>query len=191
MNGEWKLAPLRSAFCALAFFLFAESISAQAKANLLKGKQWWLAGAGVSNADYQSYMVGGTFSKRSDYIITSYRMYFSQELVAGPHDSCTVSKSRNLEAGLLWGDALAGKKGYLSATAGMGLNHRWYCDDGDPGEFRKVTRLTIGVPIQLDAGINLSGNMKLGIAVVANWNFLEPYVGSLLTLSWWSDAKRN
>ncbi len=176
----------------LCLSLFTEMSSfAQPAPNPLKDKRWRGGGVGVHSGDYLSYSAMAWQARRSDQIVTGFRLGYSQELITGPKDSCTVSRSRSIEGGIMWGDGYGNDKYYLSAMAGMGLMQRWYCDDDDPGEFIKKSRLTIGVPFQAEAGVSLSGDLRLGIALIANWNFLEPYAGGLISLTWWANDKRN
>jgi hypothetical protein len=179
------------AFITMLAILMTAAAYAQPKANPLRDKAWNGLGAGMHNGDYVSYNVLAWRAVRSDYIITAYRLGYSQELITGPADSCTISRSKSLEAGIMWGDGYGNDRYYVCAMAGMGINQRWYCDDDDPGEYVKKSRLTIGVPAQAEAGINITPDLKLGLGIVANWNFLEPYVGGMLHLTWWSDAKRD
>lgn len=184
------LPVMRRVLLCLALFTEVSSF-AQPEPNPLKDRRWRGGGVGMHSGDHLSYSAMAWQARRSDDIVTGFRLGYSQELITGPKDSCTVSRSRSIEGGIMWGDGYGNDKYYLSAMAGMGLMQRWYCDDDDPGEFIKKSRLTIGVPFQAEAGVSLSGDLRLGVALIANWNFLEPYAGGLISLTWWANEKRN
>ncbi len=156
-----------------------QSAKAQYSENPMTNRRWVNFSNGVNTADNLSWQTALTYSKRSDILMSSARFGYSQELIEGPNDSVTVSKNKIIELGMMWGEAFGGNKWYISAAAGMGLNVRIYGDDiEDTTAFRTVTGVTIGVPLQIEAGFFINDNWGLNATGVANWNFRQPYVGA-------------
>lgn len=175
--------------CLALMFLDASS---QEKANPLLHKRWWSSGLGVTNADGVSWIVGSTYAKRSDEILSAYRISFSQELFSSSKDSCLATKSKTLELGAMWGEGWAGKGWYTFGSAGMGVNVRSYCNDvaGDTIP-EKITRYTLGVPLHAELGFDITEEYKIALILSANWNFLQPFAGGMIAFSYWPGRKRN
>ncbi|MFZ4785348.1 MAG: DUF2715 domain-containing protein [Flavobacteriales bacterium] len=154
------------------------NIQAQYAENPLKERQWLNFSNGINTADHFSWQSALTYSKRSDVLMTSIRMGYSQELFESAKDSVTDMKNKIFEAGMMWGEGFGGEHWYVSATAGMGLNLRIYGDDDEDTKLtRSITGLTIGVPVQLEAGILFNDRWGMNSTILANWNFRQPYVG--------------
>lgn len=166
----------------LLIFVFAittAALHAQYTSNPLKDKKWINVSAGLTNMDNVSWMGSASASLRTDVLITSGRIAYSQELFEADNDSVLSPKNRLIEMGLMWGEGYAGKNWYVSLVGGMGLNLRLYADDDDnTPEIRRLTAVTIGVPVQLEAGVFFTEQIGLSINGVANWNFRRPYVGA-------------
>ena len=168
---------------ASAFLLIgtAQTAKAQYSENPMTNRRWINFSNGVNTADNLSWQTALTYSKRSDVLMSSARLGYSQELIEGADDSVTFNKNKIIELGMMWGEAFGGNKWYVSAAAGMGLNVRIYGDDiEDTTAFRTVTGLTIGVPVQIEAGFFINENWGLNATGVANWNFRQPYFGGHL-----------
>jgi hypothetical protein len=165
---------------ASAFLLIgtAQTAKAQYSENPMTNRRWINFSNGVNTADNLSWQTALTYSKRSDVLMSSARLAYSQELIEGANDSVTFNKNKIIELGMMWGEAFGGNKWYISAAAGMGLNVRIYGDDiEDTTAFRTVTGLTIGVPVQIEAGFFINENWGVNATGVANWNFRQPYFG--------------
>lgn len=168
---------------ASAFLLFGGVLTADAQysENPMTNRRWINFSNGVNTADNISWQTALTYSKRSDVLMSSARLAYSQELIEGANDSVTFNKNKIIELGMMWGEAFGGNKWYISAAAGMGLNVRIYGDDiEDTTAFRTVTGVTIGVPVQIEAGFFINENWGLNATGVANWNFRQPYFGGHL-----------
>lgn len=162
---------------ALLLLLFPD-IQAQYSENPLKERQWLNFSNGLNTADHYSWQSALTYSKRSDVLITSIRFGYSQELFESVKDSVTDMKNKIIEAGMMWGEGFGGEHWYVTATAGMGLNLRIYGDDDEDTQLtRSITGVTIGVPVQIEAGILFNDNWGMNSTILANWNFRQPYVG--------------
>lgn len=153
---------------------------AQYEENPLKGKKWLTLSGGLSTADHISWQVACTGSSRGETMITQARLAYSQEFIEGRDDSATFRKNRILEAGLMWGDGWRTRKWYVNGSLGFGFNIRMYEDDGLYEDFRYLTAVTIGVPAQIEAGAIIGKKWGLGIVVLGNWNFRQPYVATHL-----------
>lgn len=164
---------------AFLLVLATSSAMAQYSENPMTNRRWVNLSNGVNTADNLSWQTALTYSKRSDVLMSAVRLGYTQELIEGADDSVTVSKNKIIELGMMWGEAFGGNKWYISASAGMGLNVRIYGDDiEDTTAFRTVTGVTIGVPVQIEAGFFINDKWGLNATGVANWNFRQPYVGA-------------
>lgn len=153
----------------------------QYESNPLADKAWVNFSNGFNTGDNFSWQSAISYSKRSDVLIMGYRLSYSQELFEADNDSVFSPKNRLLEAGIMWGEGYGGKNWYVSLSGGMGLNVRIVGDDiEDTNETETITAVTIGVPVQLEAGALMGQNWGINITGVANWNFREPYVGAHL-----------
>lgn len=163
----------------LVFFtLLCVASYGQYTSNPLKDKRWFNVSAGLTNMDNISWMASASVSMRTDVLITSGRVAYSQELFEADNDSVLSPKNKLVELGLMWGEGYGGDKWYVSLVGGMGLNLRMYADDDDnTPEIRKLTAVTIGVPVQLELGAFITDQLGISINGVANWNFREPYFG--------------
>lgn len=161
---------------------FCSSLSfGQYEDNPLKDKQWSTLSLGANTADNISYQVLLSHSMRSETVITSFRLAYNQELFSSNNDSVTSFKNKSVELGMMWGDGFGGDKWYMSLNGGMGLNIRRYGDDvEDTTLVRRLTGVTIGVPVQLEAGAFITNEWGIVFCGVANWNFRQPYVGATL-----------
>jgi hypothetical protein len=56
---------------------------------------------------------------------------------------------------------------------------RMYCRKADY-EDEYITGLTLGVPVQIEAGVLLGKKSGLSLIGMGNWNFREPYLGAQL-----------
>jgi hypothetical protein len=148
--------------------------------NPLQGKRWATLGAGLNTADNVSWQTMLSYSKRGETMLTQVRLGYSQEFIESKDDTCTERKNRIIETGVLWGDGWAGRKWYITGAVGFGLNVRMYCADADYGGFRYLTAVTIGVPASIECGFMATKDWGLGIQVVGNWNFRQPYIGGQL-----------
>jgi hypothetical protein len=157
---------------------------AQYEKHPLEERQWVALMNGVNTADNISWQTTGTFSYRSDFMLTQVRLGFSQEYIEGPEDSIFFRKNRIIETGILWGEAFAKKNWYVSGSIGMGLNIRLYGDSAvqNKTDFRYLSAVTIGVPAQIETGVWIGPSFGLGTGIIANWNFRQPYVGTFFSL---------
>lgn len=159
--------------------LISGHLSAQYEKNPLIGKRWVNVSGGLHTGDHISWQAAATASLRSDILVSSARLAYSQELMEAPNDSVLSPKNRLLEAGLMWGEGYAGKKWYVSFAGGMGVNIRFFADDDDNSEeIRRLTAITIGVPVQVEMGAFLTESFGISLNGVGNWNFREPYFGA-------------
>ena len=168
--------------CSLA--LFSQMSSAQSEANPLANARWATFAVGATTADHVSWTASGSYSQRSDVLLTQFRGAYTQEMISSPNDSCTMRMSKMGEVGMMWGDGYAGKRFYFTLAAGMGVVVRRYCQKYLYEEEAYLTGITIGVPAQLEMGVSLSSMIWLNLNVNANWNFREPYAGALLGVSY-------
>lgn len=165
---------------------------AQYDANPLANTKWATLALGASNADNISWTLSGSYSQRSDVLLTQFRGAYTQETIPSSNDSCTMRMSKMGEVGMMWGDGYAGKKFYFTLSAGMGVVVRRYCQKYLYNEEAYLTGVTIGVPAQLEMGVSLSPMIWLNLNVNANWNFRQPYAGALLGVSYrFKKAKTN
>lgn len=173
MNGVGKF--LFILFCCSA----VNTVSGQYEDSPLKGKKWATLSVGVNSADFLCWQGMGTFSSRGETVLTQLRLGYSQELLIASNDSCTEKRNRLSEIGLLWGDGWGGKKWYVTAAVGFGMNVRMYCDHGQY-ENRYLTAVTLGVPAQIELGLMINKNIGVNMVGVGNWNFRAPYFGGHL-----------
>jgi hypothetical protein len=177
----------QSVSCFLLLLLFvccSRNAVAQYEANPLANTRWITLAGGATTADNVSWTASGSYSKRSDVLLTQFRGAFTQEMISAPGDSCTMRMSKMGEVGMMWGDGYAGKKFYFTIAAGMGVVVRRYCQKYLYNEEAYLTGVTIGVPAQIEMGVSLSPMIWLNLNVNANWNFREPYAGALLGVSY-------
>ncbi len=163
----------------LAMMLPSALLLGQYSDNPLRGKRWYTIGAGINSSDYWSWQTAMTYSKRGDGSLVQARVAFTQELWMAADDSCTDRHNRLTELGILWGDGWAGKRWYATGSIGFGFNMRMYCRKADY-ENEYITGLTLGVPVQIEAGVLLGKKSGLSLIGMGNWNFREPYLGAQL-----------
>jgi hypothetical protein len=162
--------------CFLLTFLVCTDAKAQYEDNPLKGRKWFSVTGGVNTADYLSWQGLASFSSRGETVLTQARLGYSQELIKAPGDSCRDNMNRLSEAGLLWGDGWGKKNWFVTGAIGFGLNVRMYCDHG-AYENRYLTAVTLGVPAQVEFGLQLSKQIGIELLLSGNWNFRAPYGG--------------
>lgn len=162
-------------------WLLAEvgAIQAQYTDNPLRGNRWVTIGAGLNTADYWSWQGMLSYSKRGETSLVQARLAFTQELWIEVSDSCTESRNKLTEVGVLWGDGWGGKAWYATGSVGFGFNLRQFCRKADY-ENEYVSGITLGVPFQLEAGLRLGKYSAISLVGVGNWNFREPYAGAHL-----------
>ena len=160
----------------LAFFGWASQSCAQYEDNPLKGKEWFSLSGGLNTMDHISWQTAGTFSSRGETVLTQARIAYGQELIEAANDTFTMRKNRLLEAGLLWGDGYGGKKWYVSGAVGFGFNVRMFCTKKEYEEVY-ITKFTLGIPLQIEAGVFVSKNIGINFVAIGNWNFRAPYGG--------------
>jgi len=159
--------------------LMSLSLSAQYSDNPLRGKRWYNVGAGLNTADYWSWQGMLSYSKRGEGSLVQTRFAFTQELWIAPNDSCTEKHNKLFELGLMWGDGWGGKRWYATGSVGFGFNMRMYCrKNGYANEY--ITGLTLGVPLQIEAGVLLGKQSGISLIGTGNWNFRQPYLGAQL-----------
>lgn len=175
---------MKQKIASIIAFLVLLSLSqakAQYESNPLADKAWVNFSNGFNTGDHISWQTALSYSKRSDVLIMGYRLSYSQELIEAENDSVLSPKNKLLEAGIMWGEGYGGENWYVSLSGGMGLNVRIVGDDiEDTDKTETITAVTIGVPVQLEAGVLLTKNWGINLTGVANWNFREPYVGAHL-----------
>jgi hypothetical protein len=168
----------------LCILLLLSGISnGQYTENPLKEKRWIGFAGGLNTADNISWNGTGFYSRRSDVILTSIRLGYSQEFIESANDSCTSKKNKIAEAAVMWGDGWGGDRWYLTGAAGFGFNVRRYCDDREKGDVG-LTAVTIGIPFQVEIGAMF--NPRLGVVLVAmgNWNLRQAYLGANIGMVW-------
>jgi hypothetical protein len=169
---------------AFALVFCSQLSSAQYEANPLSNTRWATFAIGATTADNVSWTASGSYSHRSDVLLSQIRGAYTQEMISSAGDSCTSRMSKMGEVGMMWGDGYAGKKFYFTLAAGMGVVVRRYCQKYLYEEEAYLTGITIGVPAQLEMGVSLSPMIWFNLNVNANWNFREPYAGALLGVSY-------
>jgi hypothetical protein len=175
---------MKTAALFLLFLLTGAWAKAQYEKHPLEERQWVALLNGVNTADNISWQTTGTYSYRSDFMLTQVRFGYSQEFIEGPSDSIFFRKNRIIETGVLWGEVFAKKNWYVSGSIGMGLNIRLYGDSAEQNktDFRYLSAVTIGVPAQIETGVWIGPSFGLGTGIIANWNFRQPYVGTFFSL---------
>lgn len=173
---------VQQSYIKLLIFIILIAFSAlgksQYESNPLEGKQWGVFSLGGNTADFNSYQIHASYSKRSDFIITSGRLAYNQELFSATNDSVLSFKNKSFEIGMLWGEGYGGKNWYFAASIGMGLNIRRYGDDlEDTTAIRKLTGVTIGIPAQIELGAFFNDQWGTVLMANGNWNFRQPYIG--------------
>lgn len=159
------------------FFAFVSH--AQYEESPLKGKKWYTVSVGANSMDLSAWQGMASFSSRGETVLTQARVAYSQELFKADHDSCPEHKNRLAEAGILWGDGWGGKKWYATAAIGFGFNVRMFCRYSEY-QNQYITAVTLGLPVQIEAGFLVSKNIGINLVGVGNWNFRAPYAGGHL-----------
>ena len=162
-----------------AVLVLSSQAGAQYSDNPLRNSRWYSAGIGLNTSDYWSWQTAFTYSKRGEASLVQARLAYTQELWMAADDSCTDRHNRLTEVGILWGDGWAGKRWYATGSIGFGFNMRMYCRKADY-ESEYITGLTLGVPIQVEAGVLLGKKSGISLIGLGNWNFREPYLGAQL-----------
>jgi hypothetical protein len=175
----FEIQYIKFLFALVVVLTLSSEICAQYSDNPLRGRKWYTAGAGLNSSDYWSWQTAFTYSKRGEGSLVQARMAYTQELWMAPDDSCTDRHNRLTELAVLWGDGWAGKRWYATGSIGFGFNMRMYCRKADY-ENEYITGLTLGVPIQIEAGVLLGKKSGLSLIGMGNWNFREPYLGGQL-----------
>ncbi len=165
----------------LIFVLLASTSAGigQYEDNPLRNSKWFSVGGGMNTSDYWSWQGMVSYSKRGESSLLQTRIAFTQELFEAPNDSCTDTKNKLSELGVLWGDGWAGRSWYVTGAVGFGFNVRQYCRKADY-ENEYITGLTLGVPFQVEAGVYFGKYSGISLIAVGNWNFREPYAGAHL-----------
>ena len=164
-----------------SFFFAPHILLAQFETNRLKDKHWYTLALGTSSADELSSTVSLGYTGRNDMLVSAYRLQYQGQL-AEPTDSCSF-KARSFEFAALWGEGTAGKNAYVVFMAGMGLTRRIYCLGADQ-QYQRKARTLVGVPFQIEGGLFVNKNWSIGLTIIGGWNFLEPYLGGQLKLSY-------
>jgi hypothetical protein len=172
----------------LSFLFLSNTLSAQFETNRLKNKHWYTLALGPSSADELSSSVSLGYTGRNDMLVSAYRFQYQGQLFE-PTDSCSF-KARSFEFAALWGEGTAGKNSYVVFMAGMGLTRRIYCL-GEDQQYQRKARTLVGVPFQIEGGLFVNKNWSLGLTIIGGWNFLEPYLGGQLKLSYHLAARQN
>jgi hypothetical protein len=166
----------------IGFFLcLVQKSLAQFETNPLKNKHWYTLAIGASTADALSSNISLGYTGRNDMLVSAYRLQYQGQLFE-PSDSCSF-KARSVEVAALWGEGIGGKSAYVVFMAGMGLTRRIYCL-GEEENYARKARTLVGVPFQIEGGLFVNKNWSLGLAVIGGWNFVEPYLGAQLKLSY-------
>ncbi len=177
-------SPYIFGLCIFFMLIFVSNISdAQYTENPLKEKRWIGFAGGLNTADNISWNGTAFYTKRSEVILTTTRVGYSQEFIESANDSCFSMKNKIAEFGIMWGDGWGGDHWYLTGAAGFGFNVRRYCDDRAQGDVG-LTAVTVGIPFQVEIGAML--NPRLGVVLVAmgNWNLRQAYLGANLGMVW-------
>jgi hypothetical protein len=175
--------PFRVNLLAIGILLNGIASHAQYQNHPLTNKKWLSMAVGASTSDKGSSQLLVNYHHRSDNILTSLRFGYSQELGLNPNDTCTNRQNKTWEIGVLWGDGYAGRKVYFVAGAGMGLFLRRQCLDTPFEEQDFGSRVTIGVPAQVELGYFISKKIFAHLTLNGGWNFRQPYIGALAGIS--------
>jgi hypothetical protein len=152
---------------------------AQYSDNPLRETRWIGVSSGMNTSDNWAWQAMFTYSKRGEGSLVQARAAYTQELWLTGNDSCPEYRNKLMEFGVLWGDGWGGKSWYVTGSVGFGFNVRRYCMRVGY-ENDEVTGLTLGVPVQIEAGIRLGEYSAISLIGVGNWNFREPYAGAHL-----------
>ncbi|MDZ4752055.1 MAG: hypothetical protein SGI87_10600 [Flavobacteriales bacterium] len=167
--------------------LSSSGVMAQFETNRLKNTKWYSFSPGFTSSDRLSGSLALSLTKRNDMLASSYRLQYQHQL-SSPTDSCDKA-AYSVEFAALWGEGISGKSGYIVFLAGMGLTRRTYCQ-GEEEEYARKSRTLVGVPVQIEMGLYLNKKWSVGLNLIAGWNFLEPYAGGQLKLSYHLDYSK-
>lgn len=162
-------------------FYYSLTFQAQYEDNPLKDKKWLELSVGANSADNGSWQVLGSWATRGDFFVSQMRAGLSEQLRLPQNDSLTFKKSRIAEFAYLLGDGYGGKHWYASGGIGFGLNIRMY-NHRSHYQWKYITAISPAISGQIDAGILLGKKWGLGVSMVGNLNFREPYYGLLFGL---------
>jgi hypothetical protein len=174
-----KRIGLLSALVVSSLLCFREQAEAQYSDNPLRGMRWVGVSSGMNTSDNGAWQAMLTYSKRGEGSLVQARAAYTQELWLTGNDSCPEYRNKLAEFGVLLGEGWGGKSWYVSGSVGFGFNVRRYCQlVGYENEL--ATGFTLGVPLQIEAGIRLGEYSGISLMGVGNWNFREPYAGAHL-----------
>jgi hypothetical protein len=170
----------------LLFFLISfSSALAQYDANPLAGQRWFTVTAGANSSNKTSWQTSLAFSRRSDVLVTQFLYRYSQQIGGPLSDTCmSMVPGRIHEWGTLWGDGWAGKRWYMSITAGMAFQIIGYCKNLPYKPNSYVNSYTVGIPANAEFGYDIGKYSSIALVITGNWNFRRPYAGASLGYVW-------
>lgn len=175
-------------FILVGSLLLGVPVWAQYDPSPSQGMRWQSFSLGMNSADYRALNFSYAFHQRGESALTSVKWDISRELISLPNDSIAAFDNKTSTLSLMVGDAWRGERipWWLASGVGMSLNLRRYADfrPQSKTEWEKLTKFTMGIPIFVEAGLNVGKHWGIGLHGYGNWNFRQAYAGVNLMVAY-------